>query len=209
VHRILNRVEPVSLSGSSVKVCLAAVKIVAKATLRPTFDRERTRSETLDRCDDLQAGQTHEHTLDDRYSQIALGRCLQDCLSLILWSVASPRPASVPRVALSSRLWCAGTLPVAIHGQIQPQTRCAGTLVGGYFTGNFSTEGGVVSKTACIVERVYAYEMTETCGDGICCQYGAGESKITVSDSLIVFIRRKSLSLLHCVSGPYRTSFQI
>jgi hypothetical protein len=87
-------------------------------------------SETLDRCDDLQAGQTHEHTLDDIYSRIALGRCLQDCVSLILWSVVSPRAASVPRVALSPRL------------------RCAGTLVGGYFTGSFSTDGGSLSKTA-------------------------------------------------------------
>jgi hypothetical protein len=30
------------------------------------FDRERTRSEGLDRCDDLRDGQTHEHTRDDK-----------------------------------------------------------------------------------------------------------------------------------------------
>ncbi len=38
----------------------------------PTFDRKSTRSEGLDRCDDVRAGQTHEHNSDDRYCGVAL-----------------------------------------------------------------------------------------------------------------------------------------
>jgi hypothetical protein len=44
--------------------------------------------------------------------------------------MANPRTASAPRVALSPRL------------------RCAGTLVGYQSTGKFGTEGGAVSETA-------------------------------------------------------------
>jgi hypothetical protein len=37
-----------------------------------------------------------------------------------------------------------------------------------------------VSKTAYIAEGAYTFEMTGTYGDGICCQYSAGEFKIAV-----------------------------
>jgi hypothetical protein len=38
-----------------------------------------------------------------------------------------------------------------------------------------------VSKTAYIAEGAYAFEMTNTHGGGICCQYGAVEFKMTVN----------------------------
>jgi hypothetical protein len=65
-------------------VCLAAVKIVAKATDSgdPIFDHESKRSEGL----------TSELTGDDAYSVI----------ELVLWSLASSPAALAPRVALSS-----------------------------------------------------------------------------------------------------------
>jgi hypothetical protein len=73
--------------------------------------------------------------------------------------------------------------------------------------GSFSTEGGAVSKTAYIAEGAYSYEMTDTYGDGICCQYGAGEFHITVYGEPVAIISsekfpgvvRKSLEV---VTGP-------
>jgi hypothetical protein len=71
------------------------------------------------------------------------------------------RGASAPRAALSPRL------------------RRAGTFVAVYFAGSFNTEVGAASKTAYILrERT---PMTDIYGCGICYQYVAGESKITVN----------------------------
>jgi hypothetical protein len=53
-------------------------------------------------------------------------------------------------------------------------------LIAGQSTGSFSTKSGAVSKSAYIAEKAYTFEMTDTYGDGICYQYGAGEFKITV-----------------------------
>jgi hypothetical protein len=47
----------------------------------------------------------------------------------------------------------------------------ADTLISGQSTGGFSTKGGTVST----------FEMTDTYGDGMCCQYGAGEFKSTMN----------------------------
>jgi hypothetical protein len=55
------------------------------------------------------------------------------------------------------------------------------TLVAGQSTGSFSTEGGVVSKTANIAEGTHTFEMADTYRDGVCCQYGDGEFKVTVN----------------------------
>jgi hypothetical protein len=40
---------------------------------------------------------------------------------------------------------------------------------------------GAASKTAFIAEGAYTYEMSDTYGDGICCQNRAGEFKITMN----------------------------
>jgi hypothetical protein len=48
----------------------------------------------------------------------------------------------------------------------------ANVLVASQSTGSFSTEGGVVSKTAYITEGAHTFELTDMCRDGICCQYG-------------------------------------
>lgn len=57
----------------------------------------------------------------------------------------------------------------------------AGTLIADQSTGNFRTESSAVSKTAYITTGGYTFEMTDTFGDGICCQYGAREFNITMN----------------------------
>jgi trypsin len=62
----------------------------------------------------------------------------------------------------------------------------AGSFIVGQSTGSFSTAGDTVSKTAFVAEGAYTFELTDTFGDGICCQYGSGEFKITVNGELLV-----------------------
>jgi trypsin len=62
----------------------------------------------------------------------------------------------------------------------------AGTLIAGQATGSFSTEDGTVSKTAFVAEGAYSFELTDTYGDGFCCDYGRGEFKITVNGEPVV-----------------------
>jgi hypothetical protein len=57
----------------------------------------------------------------------------------------------------------------------------AGTLIVGQLTGSFTTVGGTVAKTAFVTEGAYTFEITDTFGDGICCDFGIGEYKITVN----------------------------
>ena len=59
----------------------------------------------------------------------------------------------------------------------------AGTLIAGQSTG---TQSGTVSKTAFVGEGAYTFELTDTFGDGICCQYGTGEFNITVNGEPVV-----------------------
>ncbi len=56
-----------------------------------------------------------------------------------------------------------------------------GTLIAGQSTGSFSTEGGTVSNIVDVAEVTFTFEMTDTYGDGICCQYGASRFKATVN----------------------------
>lgn len=62
----------------------------------------------------------------------------------------------------------------------------AGTLIAGRATGTFSTEGGKVSKTALVAAGEYTFEITDSYGDGMCCEYGRGEFKITVNGEPVV-----------------------
>jgi hypothetical protein len=62
----------------------------------------------------------------------------------------------------------------------------AGTLITGQSTGSFSTGSGTVSKTAFVAEGAYTFELSDTYGDGICCQYGSGEFKITVNGEPLI-----------------------
>jgi bacillolysin len=62
----------------------------------------------------------------------------------------------------------------------------AGTLIASQSTGSFRTLlGGSIYKTASVAESEYIFEMTDAVGDGICCQHGIGEFKITVNGELI------------------------
>jgi hypothetical protein len=104
-------------------------------------------------------------------------------------------------------------------------------LIAGQSTGSFSTEDSAVSKTAHITEGAYTFEMTETYGDGICCQYGASEFKITgtgepvaiISISEFRYVVRESFDVVRCSTGltvdyrldvayddyPYETSWSL
>lgn len=62
----------------------------------------------------------------------------------------------------------------------------AGTLIAGLATGSFSTEDGTVSKTTFVAEGEYTFELTDTYGDGFCCDYGRGEFKITLNGEPVV-----------------------
>jgi hypothetical protein len=57
----------------------------------------------------------------------------------------------------------------------------AGTLVAGQSTGSFTTDDGAVSKTTYTAEGAHHLYMTDTCGDGIRCQYGAGKIRFIVN----------------------------
>jgi trypsin len=57
----------------------------------------------------------------------------------------------------------------------------AGTLIANQTTGSYDTVGGTVTETAFVTEGAYTFEITDTWGDGICCQEGSGEFKITVN----------------------------
>jgi hypothetical protein len=62
----------------------------------------------------------------------------------------------------------------------------AGTLIFGQATGSVSTESGTVSKNAFVADGPYTFEITDAYGDGICCDYGSGEFKITVNGEPVV-----------------------
>jgi trypsin len=58
----------------------------------------------------------------------------------------------------------------------------AGTLIVGQSAGSFSTQGGTVLATVYVGVGGYTFEMTDDpFGDGICCEYGSGDFKITVN----------------------------
>jgi hypothetical protein len=59
----------------------------------------------------------------------------------------------------------------------------AGSFIAGQSTG---TGSGTVSKTTFVADGAYTFELTDTFGDGICCEYGSGEFKITVNGELLV-----------------------
>jgi hypothetical protein len=62
----------------------------------------------------------------------------------------------------------------------------AGDLIARQFTGSYNTEGGTTVETRNITAGIYTVEMTDSAGDGICCEYGSGSFKITVDDETII-----------------------
>jgi hypothetical protein len=62
----------------------------------------------------------------------------------------------------------------------------AGNLIFGQPTDSVSTESGTVSKNAFVADGAYTFEITDTYGDGFCCDYGNGEFKITVNGEPVV-----------------------
>jgi hypothetical protein len=57
----------------------------------------------------------------------------------------------------------------------------ADTLITCQFHGIFCSNSGAVSKTAYLAEGVYTFKLTKTDGYRVCCQYNAGEFKITLN----------------------------
>jgi hypothetical protein len=90
-------------------------------------------------------------------------------VALVIWSLVSPPAASATEGdAVSKNELCSKSSLIVRESAV--------TLIADQSTGSFA-----VSKTACVAERAYTFEMTDTYGDEICCQYGAGEFKITVN----------------------------
>ncbi|MEL6987094.1 MAG: hypothetical protein AAGK97_04620, partial [Bacteroidota bacterium] len=54
----------------------------------------------------------------------------------------------------------------------------AGTTL--YSGGPYSSPGGTVTETFCLVDDCYEFQIRDSEGDGICCQYGQGSYEITV-----------------------------
>jgi hypothetical protein len=132
-----------------VRMCLGAVKIVARATQLVQFSignaqgRKDWIDATISELDRLTG-----RLGNDRYSGIALA----------LWSLVSPPVAS-------ARGWRCLQDGVVIDFPAQTVwtlQNSAGTLVVGQSTGSLIIEGGAVSKTAFIVEGSNTYEMTYT-----------------------------------------------
>jgi hypothetical protein len=56
----------------------------------------------------------------------------------------------------------------------------AGALIARQFTGSYNTEGGTTVVTRNITAGIYTFIMTDSFGDGICCEQGSGSFKIFV-----------------------------
>jgi trypsin len=121
------------------------------------------------------------------YSRVSSAK---DWIDATICELSSSRPASCPPTGGSNT----GDNEVVIevkYDNYPSETGwtlrdSAGTLIAGQSTGSFSTGSGTVSKTAFVAEGAYTFELSDTFGDGICCQYGSGEFKITVNGEPVV-----------------------
>jgi surface protein len=62
----------------------------------------------------------------------------------------------------------------------------SGTLIASQPTGSFNNRGRAVTKTFSIALGTYTFEMTDTGGDGICCENGAGSFSIAVNGETVI-----------------------
>jgi hypothetical protein len=62
----------------------------------------------------------------------------------------------------------------------------AGALIARQFTGSYNTNGGTTVETRNITAGIYTFVMTDSAGDGICCEYGSGSIKITVDGATVI-----------------------
>jgi surface protein len=61
-----------------------------------------------------------------------------------------------------------------------------GTLISGQAVGSFTTQNSTVTSTSSVALGMYTFEMTDTEGDGICCEYGSGSFSIAVNGETVV-----------------------
>jgi hypothetical protein len=61
-----------------------------------------------------------------------------------------------------------------------------GTLISSQSTGSFNTQGGIVTETSSVAPGIYIFEMTDTFGDGICCEFGSGSFSIAVNGETVI-----------------------
>jgi hypothetical protein len=59
-------------------------------------------------------------------------------------------------------------------------------LIASQPTGSYNSEGGTILQAGNITTGTYTFEMTDSVGDGICCQYGSGSFTITVDGETII-----------------------
>jgi hypothetical protein len=62
----------------------------------------------------------------------------------------------------------------------------SGTLISSQAPGSFTTQNSTVTSTTSVALGIYAFEMTDTEGDGICCEYGSGSFSIAVNGETVV-----------------------
>jgi hypothetical protein len=61
-----------------------------------------------------------------------------------------------------------------------------GALIAGQPTGSYSTLGGTAVEMRNITAGIYTFEMSDSFGDGICCESGPGSFTITVDGETVI-----------------------
>jgi hypothetical protein len=61
-----------------------------------------------------------------------------------------------------------------------------GALIVSQPIGSYNTTGGTAVETRNIIAGTYTFIMTDTFGDGICCESGSGSFKITVDGDTVI-----------------------
>jgi hypothetical protein len=61
-----------------------------------------------------------------------------------------------------------------------------GTVISRQPSGSFTTQNSTVTNTTSVALGTYTFEMTDTEGDGICCEYGSGSFSIVVHGETVV-----------------------
>jgi hypothetical protein len=59
-------------------------------------------------------------------------------------------------------------------------------LIASQPTGSYNTEGGTNAETRNITAGTYTFVMTDSFGDGICCEFGSGSFKILVDGETVI-----------------------
>jgi hypothetical protein len=59
-------------------------------------------------------------------------------------------------------------------------------LIASQLAGSYNSEGGTIVQAGNIAAGKYTFEMTDSFGDGICCENGSGSFTITVDGEAVI-----------------------